>query len=268
MFKRFMFLVLLFLFSSNTFAEENNEADTEKKEKDLTKLEEIVVTATRTEKELDSAPGSVNVVTKKDIEKRNIQTVDEALNTTAGVVDRRGKGLMDKMASTTLRGIPGQQRTLVLKDGIAINNSSSGSVDWNGVAPEDVERIEVVKGPFSSLYGGNAMGGVVNIITKMPEKREITIKGGYGSSWSRGQALDDLQTYYVSYGDKIEEKLRLFLSYGYKATNGYPSDLNVQITKPTAGITGWSTTTSNTGAQRYLIGDKGDNAWWNDSINF
>ncbi|MEN6374101.1 MAG: TonB-dependent receptor [Smithella sp.] len=264
---RFLLLVLLILFSTNTFAEEKNSAEPVKKGKE-TKLEEIVVTATRTEKELDSAPGSVNVVTKKDVEKRNIQTIDEALNTTAGVVDSRGKGMMDKMANVTLRGISGQQRTLVLTDGFAVNSPYSGSVNWNGIVPEDVEKIEVVKGPFSSLYGGNAMGGVVNIITKMPEKREFTVKGVYGSSWHRGEALDDLKKFYVSYGDKIEEKLRLFLSYANNTTNGYPADLNVQSSKPTTSITGWTATTSNTGAKRYLIGDKGDNEWRNDSIAF
>lgn len=231
-----------------------------------TRLEEIVVTATRTEKELETAPGSVSVVTKENMEKRNIKTVDEALNTVSGVFNRRGKGLMDTMASITLRGIPSQQRTLILMDGITLNDSYSGGVRYGGMAVEDVERIEVVKGPFSSLYGGYAMGGVVNIITKMPEKREFTLKTGYGSSWERGEAMDDLRKVYLSYGDKIKDKLSLFLSYGYKSTNGYPTDFNVQSSKPTAGITGWSYTTNNQGQTRYLIGDKGDNRWWDDNI--
>ncbi|MBI5211780.1 MAG: TonB-dependent receptor [Nitrospirae bacterium] len=231
-----------------------------------TSLEEIVVTATRTEKELTSAPGSVSVVTKEDIEKRNIKTVDEALNTTAGVFDKRGKGLMDLMSSVTLRGIPSQQRTLILMDGITLNDSYSGGVRFDGMAAENVERIEVVKGAASSLYGGYAMGGVVNIITKMPEKREFTLKTGYGSSWERGEAMDDVRKFYLSYGDKFKDKLSLFVSYGYRTTNGYPADFNVQSSKPTAGITGWSYTTNNQGQTRYLIGDKGDNRWWDDNI--
>lgn len=229
-------------------------------------LEEIVVTATKTEKEIETAPGSVSVVTKDDMEKRNIKTVDEALNTVSGVFDRRGKGLMDTMSAITLRGIPEQKRTLILIDGITLNDPYSGGVRFGGMAVEDVERIEVVKGPFSSLYGGYAMGGVVNIITKMPEKREFTLKTGYGSSWDRGEAMDNLRKVYLSYGDKIKDKLSLFISYGYKATNGYPSDFNVQSSKPTAGITGWSYTTNNQGNTRYLIGDRGDNRWWDDNI--
>ncbi len=234
-------------------------------EKD-TRLEEIVVTATRTEKELETAPGSVSIVTKKDMEKRNIKTVDEALNTVPGVFDRRGKGLMDTRSQVSIRGIPGQMRTLILLDGIPLNSAYTGEVQWGGLSPEDAERIEVVKGPFSSLYGGYAMGGVVNVITKMPGKSEFTLKTGYGSSWDRGDAMDDMRKFYLSYGDKFKDKFSLFASYGYKATNGYPSDFNVQSSQPTAGITGWSYTTDNQGNTRYLISDKGDNRWWDDNV--
>ncbi len=229
-------------------------------------LEEIVVTATRTEKELETAPGIVSLITREDIEKRNIKTIDEALNTTAGVFGKRGKGLMDLMSSVTLRGIPSQQRTLILMDGVALNDPYSGGVRFDGMAAENVDKIEVVKGAVSSLHGGYAMGGVVNIITKMPEKREFTFKTGYGSSFDRGDAMDDLRKIYISYGDKFKDKLSLFLSYGYKATGGYPADFNIQSSQPAAGITGWTYTTNNQGQTRYLIGDKGDNRWWDDGI--
>ncbi|MBU2226926.1 MAG: TonB-dependent receptor [Proteobacteria bacterium] len=230
-------------------------------------MEEIVVTATRTEKGLAAAPGSVSVVTQKEMEKRNINTADEALQLTAGVVANRA-GIRDTMSSLTLGGLPSQSRTLVLLDGLAINSPYSGGIDLSGVAIEDLQKIEVVKGPFSSLYGGGAMGGVVQMITKMPDKRELTVKGGYGTAWSRGEAPNDLISFYASGGDKIGENLRLFLSYGYKSTSGYPSVSNVQSAKPTAGLTGWSETTDSTGAKRYLIGDKGSDGWRNDNIAF
>jgi len=232
-----------------------------------TSFEEIVVTATRTEKELETAPGSVSVVTKDDMEKRNIKTVDDALNAIAGVFhDNKGKGLMGTTSSISMRGLSYDKRTLFLLDGIALNDAYSGGASYGLLSVEDVEKIEVVKGPFSSLYGGYAMGGVVHIITKMPEKREFTFKTGYGSSWDRGDAMDDLRKFYLSYGDKIKDKLSLFVSYGYKATNGYPTDFNVQSSKPTAGITGWTQTTDNQGNIRYLIGDSGDNRWWDDQL--
>ena len=241
----------------------------EKEKKEEATLEEIVVTATRTEKELESAPGSVLVVTKREIEKRNIQAVDQALNTLPGVFNRRSKALLDTLPNISLRGIPGPYRTLLMVDGLPLNDPYwGGQKSLIGVAPENVERVELVKGPFSSLYGGYAMGGVVNIITKMPEKREFNLKTGYGSSWDRGDAMDNLRKVYLSYGDKLKDKLSLFLSYGYKDTNGYPSDLNVQSTQPTTGITGWSYTRDPYGNTRYLIGDRGDNEWWDDNITF
>lgn len=281
MFQKYLLLipVILLFFAGTVFAEEKTSGNTKEKdeikaeeknptkteEADAIKMKEIVVTATRTEKEVESAPGKVNVVVKKDIEIRHVDTVDSALNTLPGVFNRR-QSLTDTQAAVTLHGIPDQKRTLILKDGVIQNNGYDGSVSFTALPTNNVERIEVVQGPFSSLYGGNAMGGVVNIITKMPEKREFTASGGYGSSWNRGQSPDDLQKYYVSYGDKLGDKFRLLFDYGYKSTNGFSKWLNVQSTKPTAGISGWSSTTDNAGNRRYLIGDKGDNTWQDDHI--
>lgn len=270
------------LFCVGAFAAEEQPAQEKKEAGSLqetkapeAKLDEIVVTATRSEKSLDSVPGDAHVVTRKEIEKRNVKTVDEALKYVPGVYDRRGKGLMDTLSSITLRGIPGANRTLILKDGMVMNNSYTGEVTWGGMSVDDIERIEVVEGPFSSLYGGNAIGGVVNVITKMPEKREATLKTGYGTSQYRGMAMDDLRKVYLSYGDRLFNALSLFVSYGYQATNGFPTDLNVQSTMPdnvttqrrkTNSINGWYWTTDNKGNNRYVIGDKGDNRWWDDSI--
>jgi iron complex outermembrane receptor protein len=148
-------------------------------QEEVVKIGEVVVSATRSEKDIADVPAAVNVVTKQEIEKRKMMTVDQSLNVLPGVFNRRGKGLMDSQSSISLRGIPNANRTLILKDGIPLNNAYTGDVHWGALAPEDMERIEVVKGPFSSLYGGNAMGGVVNIITKMPEKREFMLKAGF-----------------------------------------------------------------------------------------
>ena len=146
-------------------------------EKNPMELEQIVVTATRTEMEASQAPASTSVVTRKDIEQRTILAPDEALNTLPGVFDTRGKGITDILSGINLRGMPGQERTLILLDGMPLNSAYTGNVQFGGLAPEDIRQIEVIRGPFSSLYGGYAMGGVVNILTKMPEKEEVTING-------------------------------------------------------------------------------------------
>jgi iron complex outermembrane recepter protein len=227
-------------------------------------LEETLVTATRSEKSVDWAPGDSHVVTKKEIENRNIKSVDEALNMTPGVFNRRGKGLMDTLANITLRGVPNANRTLILRDGMPLNTAYTADVNWGG-SIGDIERIEVVEGPFSSLYGGNAMAGVVNIITKMPEKSEFTVKSGYGSSWFRGTAMDDLFKSYISYGNKIADKFSFFVSYGFQTTNGFPTDRTYRSNCP-LGYSGCELTTDPKGVARYNIGDKGDNRWWDDSI--
>ena len=201
-------------------------------EKEPMNLDEIVVTATRTEMEASQAPASTSVVTGKDIEQRTILAPDQALNILPGVFDTRGKGLTDTNASVTLRGMPGQSRTLVLLDGMPLNSAYTGNVQFGGLAPEDIKRMEVIRGPFSSLYGGYAMGGVVNILTKMPEKEELIVKGAYGTN--------DYWRTYTSYGNKYANKLSIFVSFGYQATRGYPTDFNVQARRPPSGITGWS----------------------------
>ena len=183
-------LLVLLLLASWAVAEETDRSQREEEKKVPTvedaKLEELVVTATRTEKELASAPGSVTVVTRKEIQNKGARTVDQALNTVVGAYAPRGVqgGMMDSLANAavTLRGIPRAVNTLVMMDGLGLNDSYSGSQRSTlSIAPENVERIEVVRGPFSSLYGGNAMGGVVNIITRMPEEREFVFKSGYGA---------------------------------------------------------------------------------------
>jgi len=259
-------ILSLLIISSAALAEGEEKTKEEKEKKEETKLEEIVVTATRTETSVESAPASVNVVTKEKIELKAPKTIDQTLNDVSGVFVRRGKGLMDTLSFITLRGIPEQKRTLILMDGVVLNNPYFGGVKMGGYYPEDIEKVEVVKGPFSSLYGGYAMGGVVQFITKMPEKREFIFKTGYGSSWERGEAMDDLRRVYISYGDKLWDKLSIFLSYGWQGTNGFPTDLNVQTTRPSTGITGYEVTSTREGRVAYLIGDKGDNRWWDDGI--
>ena len=249
MLRRYLFFSLLLIFAVTASAEEK---------KDAVNLQEIVVTATRTETDVSQAPASASVVTQQQIEERQIFAPDQAVNALPGVFDTRGKGLTDTLASINLRGLPGQQRTLILLDGMPLNSAYTGNVQYGGMNPEDIRRMEVIRGPFSSLYGGYAMGGVVNILTRMPEKEEIKAQGTYGS--------DDYYRTYGSYGNRYMDKLSMFVSYGYQATHGYPSDFDVQSSRPPTGIIGWRPYESNTGATRYLIGDKGTNSWWDEGI--
>ncbi len=261
-FLSFLLFFLLCFFNQVGAQEKSKQADLEE-----ASLGEIVVTATRTEKEVESAPGSISVVNKDRIELKAPKTIDQALNDIPGLLVERLRGIMEtRLSPITLRGIAGQQRVLMLRDGIVLNDPTTAHARFGGFYPEDLDRVEIVKGPFSSLYGGYAMGGVINFITKMPEKREFTFKSGYGSSWQRGNSWDDLRRFYVSYGDKLWDSLSIFVSYGFQGINGFPMELNVSRFKPPANIVGYENTNLPTGIPGYLIGDRGDNRWWDDGI--
>ena len=147
---------------------------------------EMVVTATRTPERLDNAQSFVTVIGPKDIAASPAQSVDDLLRSQAGL-DFWGSDIAyGGFRSVTLRGMGGsndQGRTLILVDGLPINDTWDGNVAWSQIAKEDVERIEIVRGPASALYGGSAMGGVINIITKEPVDKPVglTAKAGYGS---------------------------------------------------------------------------------------
>lgn len=226
-------------------------------------LGEIVVTATRSDKDLSSSPGETSVVTRKDLNSRTIKTLDDALNGIPGLYTRKQSG---SMVNLSLHGIPDLKRSLFMMDGMPLNNSYTGNVKYHGIGSDMIERIEVVQGPFSSLYGGAAMGGAVNVITRIPMKREASFTAGYGSSWTRGESYDDYCRTALSYGDRLFDRLSLLVGYDRKATNGFPQELNVQSVQPTAGLTGWTSTTDTKGSQRYLIGDKGDSYWRDENI--
>jgi len=153
-------------------------------EKEVT-LEEVVVTATRDTEEIRKIPASVTVITKEEIEHSNAQTTVDLLRDKAGVVvsDYYGTG---KNVSVDIRGFgeTGLLNTLVLVDGRRVNEIDLSAVDWTQIPLDQVERIEIVRGPGSVLYGDNAVGGVINIITKRPEKPFSASAEVVGGSYS------------------------------------------------------------------------------------
>lgn len=221
-------------------------------------LPEMVVTATKTAKIISDAPATVTVVTAREIENKNVHRMEEALAGAPGVFVRGlgGEQPSNYLNQITLRGIPGYYRTGILVDGMSINNAFSGGVNMSLVPVDDIKQIEVVPGPFSSLYGGAGMSGVVNIITKTPEKRDISITGDAGSH--------DFRSLVLGYRDKLSDTVGISLSYGRKESDGY---VNEYVTKTPSGapagtvVTGWQKTTTSSGTTTYIIGDKGKEAW-------
>ncbi|MCD6412937.1 MAG: TonB-dependent receptor [Elusimicrobia bacterium] len=154
-------------------------------------LNEIVVTAVRRAIPLKDAPANVTVIDKEAIHDSPSRTADDLLRTASGI-DTLESDLTEKTKrSVRLRGVPNQGKTLVLLDGMPLNWPIHGDVEWNEVPLGNIERIEIVRGPFSCLYGSNAMGGVISILTRAPRKRfECRIKPSYGTNNTFGTTLN------------------------------------------------------------------------------
>ncbi len=225
-------------------------------------FETMVVSATRTEVSIKDAPAAVSVITDEDLRKMTYFAVDEALRSTVGITARRTKGLMGT-PTLTIRGFANGRNSLVLVDGVTQNDSRNGLVDWNMIDTQTIERIEILRGPFSSLYGGHAMGGVVSIFTKMPERSGATLKVGTGGSLD-SVAPEDFRDVAFSGTIKATDSLALGVSWRQRSTSGYPATYVSAATVPD-GVTGAVPFTTNIGGSSNLLGDSGDN-WYEDDI--
>ena len=182
-------------------------------EKEVT-LEQVVVTATRDVEEVRKIPANVTVITQKQIQESQVETVVDLFRDQVGVVvkDVYGNG---KSATVDLRGFGETAPTnvLVLVDGRRVNQIDLSGVDWTQIGLDQIERIEVVRGSGSVLYGDNAVGGVINIITKKPEEP---------FSFQAGVALGSYN-YNKEYGsvNGTWGPLSAILTLAYNATDGY-----------------------------------------------
>ncbi|SCZ13128.1 TonB-dependent receptor plug domain-containing protein [Microvirga guangxiensis] len=148
-------------------------------------LPDIVVTATRSPLALSQAGSAISVITAEEIEKESLKSPAEVLRRVPGVtvVETGGAGTT---TTVRIRGAEASQ-TLVLIDGIRVNDPStdSGEFDFSNLAAIDIERIEVLRGPQSAIYGSDAMGGVINIITRKGQgapRFSVGLEGGsYGT---------------------------------------------------------------------------------------
>lgn len=142
------------------------------------KARDVVVTASRTEQEIRQTPTAVEVITQKDLERTGANTLTEALKTATDLnITQSAMG-----NNVSLRGMNNNQ-TLILVNGRRVRtedtNDSANKYELNRVNMSDVDHIEIVRGAASALYGSDAMGGVINIITKKSKKPEITVGGDW-----------------------------------------------------------------------------------------
>lgn len=193
---------------------------------EVIELEKTVVTATRTEKAVKDAPASVTIITREEIEATSARYVDDLLRDIVGVDVKRPRGISSSCTHIRLRGFSHPRGTLILRDGMPINRIACGGGKHNEIPVELIERIEVVRGINSSLYGTSAMGGVINIITKKPEKElKGTAEGSYGTfdTWNTG----------VTLSGTAKGKFGYQLYYNHLETDGYnPWSDSFIATKP------------------------------------
>ncbi|MCF7751704.1 TonB-dependent receptor [Bacillus subtilis subsp. subtilis] len=133
-------------------------------------LDTVVVTASGNQQWIKDAPASISVISREDIERQPVHDLGSLLSRIPGVTG--GLSAAGEQSKIKLRGMPSNY-TLILVDGKRVGSSAStnyrpdlGRQDLNWISPDQIERIEVVRGPMSSLYGSDAMGGVINIITR------------------------------------------------------------------------------------------------------
>ncbi|WP_040133827.1 TonB-dependent receptor plug domain-containing protein [Azospirillum argentinense] len=131
----------------------------------ITTLPPVSVTANRVPTAAEETGSALTVITREELEQRQTQVLSDALRAVPGVAVNR-TGPMGTLTQLRIRGSEGNQ-TLVLIDGIEVNDPAAGSeYDFANLLAGDVERVEVLRGPQSALYGSDAVGGVVNIVTR------------------------------------------------------------------------------------------------------
>ena len=226
----------------------------------------LVTAATRTPLPFEDIPASAAVVDKDQAEILGFSTVDDWLRFVPGLYRRRTKGFMDSLAGVQLRGFKGRERTLCLFDDIPIHTGYTGVPYLDMLIPYEIKRIEVVKGPFSALYGGHAMGGVVKVVPERippkPAVRAVMTCGNLGTTLLYGG--------YSFWA--VKRRLAFRLGYKTKSTDGYESEYAVKSAKDGSSgtpVTGWIRTTDRTGTKTYyILGHRGgSNSWFDQAFS-
>jgi iron complex outermembrane receptor protein len=180
-----------------------------------TEIPAVVVSAARTEQSTLTTPASITVITREQIEASGARHINEVLRGQGGVQinDLYGDG---SRATVDMRGFgdTAGSNTLILVDGRRLNNPDIAAPDLNSIALEDVERIEIVQGSAGVLFGDQAVGGVINVITRKPGALRHTLKLSAGSYNTlqlhamTSQALDSGLNYLLSLDARESDNYR------------------------------------------------------------
>lgn len=169
-------VIVVFTLTGPVFAQDEEKATA------IPKMEEVVVTATKTEEKRKDISNSVVIMDSMDIDESAAQSLGELMANEPGIDWRSQGNYGGATQEIHLRGMKGNG-TQVFVNGVNYNSPSVGMSDVSRIPLNNIDRIEVVKGSGSLLYGSGAIGGTINIETKRPERDQIdaTISAGYGS---------------------------------------------------------------------------------------
>lgn len=249
-------MILTAMSASIVYAADTNVADEPKVSHTIT------VTATRTMEDIIKTPSAVSVVTDKDIETRRVDTVTDALQMLPGVYkSQKANGGLQ------IRGFDSTD-ILVLLNGVPMNNTFNNGVDWEAIPVHSIERIELVRGPSSSLYGGRGVAGVINIQTKQQQPKQ-SVKDihwhgqiGYGSHGTLNNEL--------GFDAQVSNRITVGMSGEQRKTDGYPGFF---ITGRAANIRPSTVTVTSdnpvpqTKDGSYLLGSRGDKSFNNKNLS-
>ncbi len=191
---------------------------------------ELVVTASRRSQLLGSVPVTLNTLEGSSIDSRNILTLDDALRVTPGV-QLAGNQVNIRGSSGFSYGVG--SRVLLLVDGVPLLGPDTGDIRFDGLPMAQVDRIEVVKGPGSALYGSGALGGVINLITRgFPQEPQTSIRvfgGAYQPfsheqwklSWDEADQYRPMGGLVLSHAAQVSETFGFWINGLYRQDTGY-----------------------------------------------
>ena len=217
-------------------------AAAEDRPKDLHRLDAVVVSATRTEMPVFDASQDITVITGKEIMASPFERVEDIVRSAPGIYNFRHYGLQTNgiVSPLIMRGV-GKNRVLVLVDGVPQNdnfNNAIAWVAWGHIPSEAIERIEIVRGPTSALYGSEGLGGVIHIITKKPKTgKQTSIRGQAGTADTYGGSL---------FHSRKGKGFGLMLAGGFEESDGFymtdqPEAYNIKRYRETGKIFGKAT---------------------------
>lgn len=210
-------------------------------------IDKINVTSSKTEVTLQQTPSSISIVGSEEIYNKNIMTFDKVLEEVQGVTINRSSGInvnsLSIRASSDVAGGGIGNRVLLLLDGRPSLTGDSKGALWSLIPVSIIERTEVVKGAFSSLYGSSAIGGVVNVITKKPTYKSYTaVNMNYGfyerlpDSLSFSNKLQTLSGANIIHSNTIK-KFSYLANLNYNYNDGYSQQSGYDFYSLTGKVT-------------------------------